>query len=339
MRRLWTAGAAVVLCLALGGVPAVGQEASSSGAFELPVEYVHPEVLVDSDRLAEHLDDPSVRIVDARADGPILYSQGHIPGAVLVDIFDELCCPSDIMDAEPFAELMGEKGIGDDTTVVIYDDEGGLWGARVWWALRYYGHEDAKLLDGGIDAWEAEGLPLETEAPVIGPAVFTAEVRPEWYVAMDEVRAAIDDPAVNIVDALPSGSYDYEHIPSAVSLPAPELLDVTGVVKGAGDLAVMLEETGLDPRSRPSPTAVAATTAPSRRWSCTSWASRTWPCTTERWRSGRVILEPGGEGCLKRSHRVIHRAASAACGVPSHGGDDQTKPSLHGDSGEWLRSR
>ena len=247
MRRLWTAGAAVVLCLALGGVPAVGQEASSSGTFELPVEYVHPEVLVDSDRLAEHLDDPSVRIVDARADGPILYSQGHIPGAVLVDIFDELCCPSDIMDAEPFAELMGEKGIGDDTTVVVYDDEGGLWGARVWWALRYYGHEDAKLLDGGIDAWEAEGLPLETEAPVIGPAVFTAEVRPEWYVAMDEVRAAIDDPTVNIVDALPSGSYDYEHIPSAVSLPAPELLDVTGVVKGAGDLAVMLEETGLDP--------------------------------------------------------------------------------------------
>jgi thiosulfate/3-mercaptopyruvate sulfurtransferase len=245
MRRLWAAGAAIVLCLAVGGAQVAAQEAPSSGSTEVPAEYVHPEVLVDAGWLTEHLDEPTVRIVDARSDWPP-YSDGHIPGAVSVDIWDELCCPSRIMGAESFAKLMGEKGIGDDTTVVAYDLEGGLWAARLWWALRYYGHEDARLLDGGLDAWEAEGLPLETDAPVIEPATFTAEVRPEWYVAMDDVRAAMDDSTISIVDALPAYSYRQEHIPSAASLPAPDLLDATGVVKGAEELSAMLEEAGLD---------------------------------------------------------------------------------------------
>lgn len=234
-----------MLGLALGGVPVAGQEASSSGTFEIPVEYVHPEILVDSDWLVDNLDDPSVRIVDAR-EGLVFYRRGHIPGAVFV----QLCCPSNIVDAEPFAKLMGKNGIGDDTTVVIYDDTGGLLGARLWWALRYYGHEDARLLDGGIDAWEARGLPLEEDTPEVAPVTFSAEVRPEWYAAMDEVRAAIDDPAISIVDALPADSYRSRHIPSAVSLPAPELLDASGMVEGAEELAMMLQEAGLDPAQR-----------------------------------------------------------------------------------------
>jgi thiosulfate/3-mercaptopyruvate sulfurtransferase len=249
MRSLWTAAAATALCLALGGLPVVGQEATSDGSAEISAVYVHPEVLVDTDWVAAHLDDPNVRIVDARVDGPP-YSAGHIPGAVFVDIFSELCCPSDIMDAEPFAELMGKKGIGDDTTVVVYDTESGLWGARLWWALRYYGHEDVKLLDGGLAAWEGEGLPLETDAPEVEPAVFTAEARPEWYATTDAVKAAIDDPAISIVDALDTTSYRLEHIPSAVSLPADHLLEWPGVVKGAEDLSAMLEEAGLDPAQR-----------------------------------------------------------------------------------------
>jgi thiosulfate/3-mercaptopyruvate sulfurtransferase len=204
---------------------------------------------VDSEWVAAHLDDPTVRVVDARVSGPP-YSAGHIPGAVSVDIFSELCCPSDIMEAEPFAELMGEKGIGDETTVVVYDTEGGTWGARLWWALRYYGHEDAKLLDGGLAAWEAAGLPLEMDTPAVEPATFSAEVQPQWYVAMDEVRAAIDDPTVSVVDALWSDSYVSGHIPTAVSLPAPDLLDATGAVKAPADLAAMLEAAGLDPTQR-----------------------------------------------------------------------------------------
>ncbi len=177
---------------------------------------MHPEVLVDLEWVAAHLDDPTVRIVDARISWPA-YSMGHIAGAVSIDIFDELCCPSHIMDAEPFAKSMGEKGIGDDTTVIVYDTEGGTWVARLWWALRYYGHEEAKLLDGGLRAWEAGGLPLETEAPVIEPAIFTAQIQPQWYATMDDVRAAIDDSDISIVDALPADSHADEHIPTAGS--------------------------------------------------------------------------------------------------------------------------
>jgi thiosulfate/3-mercaptopyruvate sulfurtransferase len=249
MRMLWAATAAIVVCLALGGLPVAGQESVEQGGVETAIESARTEVLADVDWVAAHLDDPSVRVVDARVEGPP-YSAGHIPGAVSVEMFDQLCCPSDMMGAEPFAELMGSLGIGDDTTVVVYDTTGGLWGARLWWALRYYGHDDAKLLDGGLAAWEAEGLPLETDAPTVEPATFTAEVQPRWYVTMDDVKAAIDDPDISIVDALPADSYASGHIPTAVSLPAPDLLDAAGAVKGSEDLADMLTSAGLDPAQR-----------------------------------------------------------------------------------------
>jgi len=244
MRRIWAAAAAIVSCLALGGLPVAGQEASSGGSVDIPAAYVHPEVLVDADWLAEHLDDPTVRIVDARGDLPV--SPSHLPGAVFIDI----CCYSDIIDAEPFARLMGEKGIGDDTTVVVYDTPGGLWGARLWWALQYYGHEDARLLDGGINAWLNAGWALGRDAPVVEPASFTAEVRPAWYATMDDVRAAIDDPTISIVDARTSHTFADGHIPTAVSLPALDLLDRTRSVKAAAELSAILEDAGLDPAQR-----------------------------------------------------------------------------------------
>ena len=248
MRRLWAASVAMSVCLALGGLPALAQDAARTSV-EIPGVYAHPEVLADVDWVAAHLDDPSVRIVDTRVGWPP-YSAGHIPGAVSVDMFDELCCPSDIMDAEPFAALMGTLGIGDDTTVVVYDTTSSIWGARLWWALRYYGHDQAKLLDGGLAAWEAEGLPLETDTPGVKSDTFTAEVQPQWRVTMDEVRTAVDDPAISIVDALPPDSYTSGHIPSAISLPVEDMLDATGAVKGAEELAAMLMAAGLDPAQR-----------------------------------------------------------------------------------------
>ena len=102
----------VILALLGGPGGAVVAQDDARTSDDIPAAYIHPEVLVDADWLAERLDDPSVRVVDARADnGSFLYRQGHIPGAIFVDIWGELCCPSDIMDAEPFAELMGEKAL------------------------------------------------------------------------------------------------------------------------------------------------------------------------------------------------------------------------------------
>jgi thiosulfate/3-mercaptopyruvate sulfurtransferase len=258
MRELRVAGAAVVMCLVLAGTPVAAQEAPT-GSVEIAGVYRHPEVLVDADWLAARVDDPTVRTVDARM--PIeasLYESGHIPGAVFIDALDDLCCPSSIMPADQFAALMGELGIGDETFVVIYDTEGGPWAARLWWALRYYGHDEAALLDGGLRAWVGSGRAVETAAPDIEPAVFTPEVQPRWQATIDEVRAAIDDTDVSLVDALPLASYTGDwadfgggHIPSAVSLPATDTLDpVTLNVHSPEVLSRMLMRRGLDPSQR-----------------------------------------------------------------------------------------
>lgn len=258
MRGPRAAGAAIVMCLVLAGTPIAAQDLPV-GSVEIAAVYGHPEVLVDADWLAARVDDPMVRIVDARM--PIeasLYESGHIPGAVFIDALNDLCCPSAIMPADQFAALMDELGIGNETFVVIYDTEGGPWAARLWWALRYYGHDEAALLDGGLRAWVGSGRAVETEPPDIEPALFTSEVQPRWQATIDEVRAAIDDPDVSLVDALPLASYTGDwadfgggHIPSAVSLPATDTLHpVTLNVHSPEVLSRMLMRRGLDPSQR-----------------------------------------------------------------------------------------
>jgi len=259
MRRLSAAGAAILLSMVVGVPPALAEESSTPASIEISAEYAHPEVLVDADWLAAHLDDPTVRIVDARMPFEAsLYETAHIPGAVFVNVSSELCCPSEVMPADEFASLMGQLGIGDDTTVVVYDTEGGRWAARLWWALQYYGHEQAAMLDGGLRAWVGSGGAVETEAPDVEPATFTPQVQPRWRATIDEVRAAIDDPAVSLVDGLPRSSYTGDwpdfgggHIPSAVSLPAPDTLNEVFLTIHSPDvLSRMLMRLGLDPAQR-----------------------------------------------------------------------------------------
>ena len=116
--------------------------------------YAHPEVLLDAAWLADHVDDPKVRIVDAHMPTErALYDGAHIPSSVFIDMLRDLRGPSRIMPPERFATLMGRLRIGNDTTVVAYDTEGGSWAARPWWALRYYGHAATTMLDGGLRAW------------------------------------------------------------------------------------------------------------------------------------------------------------------------------------------
>lgn len=239
---------------------AISTVVSPTQPFKIETAYVHPEILADVSWVANHLDDPKVRIIDARE--PLqgsLYETGHIPGALFVDVFSDLCCPSKIMDAKSFEELMGKLGIGDDTTVVVYDTDGGLWAARVWWALRYYGHKNAKILNGGLQAWVQAGKSLQMETSAVTPALFNAEVQPQWIATIDEVKKAVEDPEIVILDALTRPSYtgdliQYErpgHIATALSLPAPDTLDpVTRTVLPPGDLSRMFARLGLDPEKR-----------------------------------------------------------------------------------------
>ena len=216
-------------------------------------DHVNAHALASAEWLAANLQDPAVRVVDARFDvrpasggtfeavsGCDAYAEAHIPGAVFVDLAADLADPDEplhILSPERIEALMGRLGIGNDTMVVVYDDRGGTWAARVWWALRYYGHDRVKLLDGGLTRWRAEGRPLEAEVPSPSPARFRATVRPELRATRDDVRRAISHPDVCIVDALPEpffrgearlyASHQAGHVPGAHNVPAPSHLDAS----------------------------------------------------------------------------------------------------------------
>ena len=120
--------------------------------------YAFPEFLADTEWLAQHQNDDHLRIVDA--DTLAAYQRGHIPGAVLVpDNYqkDPATNRVHILPPGKFAEMMESLGIGDDTTVVSYDNSRSLYAGRLWWALRYYGHKDVKVLNGGWRKWLGEG--------------------------------------------------------------------------------------------------------------------------------------------------------------------------------------
>ena len=150
--------------------------------------------------LADHLNDSDLRVVDVRwklgdpQAGRKAYDQRHLPGAVFLDVDRDLAAPKGpgrhpLPSAEAFARTMEGVGVGDSTRVVAYDDMGGAIAARLWFLLRYFGHETGAVLDGGIQAWQAEELPLTHEVLTVAPAKFTARPRPELVVAREQVGA------------------------------------------------------------------------------------------------------------------------------------------------------
>lgn len=129
-------------------------------------EYAHPEKLVSTAWLAEHLDTPGLVVVESDED-VLLYETGHIPGAVKVDWHTELNDETvrDYVDGAGFAKLLSAKGISRDDTVVIYGDKNNWWAAYALWVFTLFGHEDVRLLDGGRDKWIAEGRAITTDKP------------------------------------------------------------------------------------------------------------------------------------------------------------------------------
>jgi thiosulfate/3-mercaptopyruvate sulfurtransferase len=195
--------------------------------------------IVSTAWLATHLADPDLRVADVRWYLPHLgrhgrdeHEQGHIPGAVFVDLESELAAPRGsgpgrhpLPGAEAFGASMSRAGVGPQTHVVAYDDTGGSVAARLWWLLRYFGHERVSVLDGGIGRWTAEGRPLTTDAASIERADFVARPRPDWVVARDDVRRLSRDTGAVVLDARAPERYEGRvdpragHIPGAVSAP------------------------------------------------------------------------------------------------------------------------
>jgi thiosulfate/3-mercaptopyruvate sulfurtransferase len=219
--------------------------------------------VVDAAWTAAHLDE--VVLADVRwyldgRPGRAEYDRGHLPGAVFVELEDWLAAPANprhgrhpLPDPEVFARGMAELGIGDDDTVVAYDDQGGVVAARLVWMLRVTGHE-AALLDGGIAAWEG---PLETAPVRVAPAFFSARPWPEEALASADDAA---DPANAVIDARQRERYLGEgpdpvdprpgHIPGARSLPAREHLGPDGRLLEPDELRARFAAAGVD-GSRP----------------------------------------------------------------------------------------
>lgn len=225
-------------------------------------EHATMDSLVTAEWLMENLDDPNLVVLDAtvmiEADGaggfrPVNgranYASGHIPTAVFADLMGDLSDGDSpigyaVPSPEAFAAAMGALGVGDDTRVVIYDNNTSSWAARVWWMLRWVGFDNAALLDGGQAAWTSAGYALSTETVTNPASTLTVNLRPELIVDKDEVLAAIDDESVNLQDALPEAHYtgDFSmyarpgHIPTASNVPINSLADESGRYKSLEEL-------------------------------------------------------------------------------------------------------
>jgi thiosulfate/3-mercaptopyruvate sulfurtransferase len=168
----------------------------------LAVTYAHPELLVETDWVAAHAD-AAVRIVDMRQSG---FGEGHVPGAVYlspVAIRDANAPPTFLPTPAAFETLMASLGIGDTTRVIVYDERGGIYAARLWWILNYYGHPNVALMNGGWIKWTAEHRSTTTAAPspVVNGARFVARADPKWVATATDVTGAIGKAGVKIVDA------------------------------------------------------------------------------------------------------------------------------------------
>ncbi|PFG19978.1 sulfurtransferase [Serinibacter salmoneus] len=164
-------------------------------------EYAHPERLVSTAWLAEHLEDPGLVVVESDED-VLLYETGHIPGAVKVDWHLDLNDPvvRDYVGGAAFARLMGAKGISRDSTIVVYGDKSNWWAAYALWVFRLFGHEDVRLLDGGRDKWIAEDRPLTTDHPTPTPVDYPVVERDDSGIRAfkEDVLAHIGKPLIDI---------------------------------------------------------------------------------------------------------------------------------------------
>ena len=213
--------------------------------------------LVAAATLAAHLDDPAWLVIDVRhqlADtgyGECIYAENHIPGAVFLHCDCDLSGPMTgsngrhpLPAVEKLAARLGEIGIGPQTQVVIYDDAQGMIAGRLWWLLRWLGHEQVAVLDGGLQAWQAAGGALTTELPLLRPTTFTAKVR-DTMVDADYVQAFLQTSRMHLVDARSPDRFRGEnetidpvggHIPGAVNRFFRENLRADGRFKPAAEL-------------------------------------------------------------------------------------------------------
>ena len=232
--------------------------------------------LVTTEWLNDHLQDKSVRIVDIR--GHVLpaseppphyfshradYNDNHIPGAVFVDWVTDITNPdspngTQIAPPEKFGELMGQLGIDEHVFVVAYDDANGMFAARLWWALHYYGHEKVAVLDGGWQKWQTENRPITAEIPLITTTTFTPKPITTLRKTIAEVEASLNGD-IQLVDTRSLLEFEGKasrakrmgHIPGAINLPRKSLLTESGELLSLDALKDKIDSAGIKADGHP----------------------------------------------------------------------------------------
>jgi len=227
--------------------------------------YAHPERLVSTEWLAEHLGADGLVVLESDED-VLLYDTGHIPGSFKLDWHIDLNDPitRDYVDGARFAEVMGERGIGRDTTVVVYGDKNNWWAAYALWVLTLFGHPDVRLLDGGRTAWTEQGREMTRDVPEVAAVDYPVVDRDDTRVRAfkDDVLAHLGKPLVDVrspgefsgellhmPDYPQEGAMRGGHIPGARSVPWGRAANDDGTFRSREQLeAIYQREQGLSPQ-------------------------------------------------------------------------------------------
>ena len=229
--------------------------------------YARPDVLVSTDWVAEHLNDPNIRIIESNED-PLLYPSGHVPGAVEVDWTRDLNDPlrRDYLGQDGFTALMRRLGATADTTLVFYGDKSNWWACYAFWVFHLFGHTNARVMDGGRLKWDQEGRETTTDVPTFEASEYQAPERDDARIRAfrDQVLAHVEA-GKKLVDVRSPAEYSGEllhmpdypnegalrggHIPGAANIPwARAANPENGTFKSADELrAIYVEEQGLQP--------------------------------------------------------------------------------------------
>jgi thiosulfate/3-mercaptopyruvate sulfurtransferase len=227
--------------------------------------YVHPEYLVETDWVAEHLNDPDVRIIESDEDA-LLYNMGHIPGAVRIDWFTTLQHPvrRDFLTKEQFEEVCSQAGIKNDMALVFYGDKSNWFACYALWIFQYYGHKNVKIMNGGRAKWEQEGRPMTKEIPSFPETNYTAQEPDKSIRAFrEQVFAQIEagEPLVDVRspqeytgELLHMPNYPQEgamrggHIPGAANIPWSKAVNESdSTFKSPEELRSIYEDRGIEP--------------------------------------------------------------------------------------------
>lgn len=237
------------------------------------MEIRNPDALVSTEWLAEHLNDPGLRLFDCSTvlqfeeggkrpyrvlNCATEHHAGHIPGAGYFDLQEDFSDDDSpfgmtLADPETVAAAFERAGVGDDTHVVLYSRRSMAWATRFWWMLRWLGFDNTSVLDGGFEKWVAEDRAISTAANSYAPGKLTIRLRPETIVTKDDVLAAIGDSDTCLINALGRDIFSGENtrygrpgrIPSSISIPKIELVDAqTHAFLDADDIAKIFEDSG-----------------------------------------------------------------------------------------------